>query len=108
MIVATQTKQLLQNWVFLLWAAPAKNLNLTIRKFLEQYSLIDLVNQLMIKISTPKKSAVLRKKTDLKPVTKNTTRWSSIFDMLERFIRIWEFIDVEDSDLVYFCHHIYN
>ncbi|KAF7702854.1 hypothetical protein CDIK_0300 [Cucumispora dikerogammari] len=53
----------------------------------------------MIKISTPKKSTVLRKKTNLKPVTKNSTRWFRIFDMFERFIKIWEFIDVEDPDL---------
>ncbi len=46
-----------------------------------------------------KQAGKLRKKTDLEPVQRNVTRWSSTFEMVKRFFEIKAFIDDEDSAL---------
>ena len=53
----------------------------------------------MKKLQTIKKSAVLRKQTPLRPLTRNKTRWSSTYTMLERYLTIQQFIDTHDEDL---------
>lgn len=53
----------------------------------------------MLSLRNIKQAGKLRTKTPLEPVTRNDTRWSSSFAMLERFFRIKEYVDVTDSDL---------
>ncbi|KAL0227660.1 hypothetical protein RCL1_003803 [Eukaryota sp. TZLM3-RCL] len=45
------------------------------------------VNDLFVKLSTLKNSLVLRSLTNLKPLKRNKTRWSSTFRMIERYER---------------------
>ncbi|KAF7697635.1 hypothetical protein CDIK_1536 [Cucumispora dikerogammari] len=54
----------------------------------------------MTKLSTPLKLAVLREKTTLKPIVRNTTRWTSCYNMLTRFFQIKDFIDQNEVVLV--------
>lgn len=74
-------------------------LNLAVENYLKNFSEIEVVNKLMIKLSTPIKSAKLKKLIHLRPITRNVTRWSSCFEMIERFFEILEFIDISDLDL---------
>ncbi len=53
----------------------------------------------MKKASALKVSAQLRKLTSLQPVKENDTRWTSTFNMLERFFRIQAELSA-DSDLI--------
>jgi hypothetical protein len=46
-----------------------------------------------------KQSGKHRTKTGLEPVSRNTTRWSSTYEMVKRFFRLLEFIDATDNDL---------
>ena len=46
-----------------------------------------------------KYSAQLRRKTSLRPILKNETRWSSTFEMTQRYFRLKEFIDIYDEGL---------
>ncbi|KAF1781104.1 Ribonuclease H-like domain [Phytophthora cactorum] len=39
-------------------------------------------------------------KTDLRPVIRQQTRWSSTFAMVKRYFELLEFIDVEDDDIM--------
>ena len=59
-------------------------------------------NELMKKLSSLKKRAQLRLKTDLAPNTRNTTRWTSTYKMVSRYFKIKEFIDRNDPDLAPF------
>ncbi|KAF7685389.1 hypothetical protein CDIK_3862 [Cucumispora dikerogammari] len=56
----------------------------------------------MTKLSTPFKLAVLIEKNTLKPIVRNTTRWTSCYNMLTRFFQIKDFIDQNDVVLVEF------
>ncbi|KAF1780906.1 Ribonuclease H-like domain [Phytophthora cactorum] len=58
------------------------------------------VQALMIKLRTLTESAKLRLKTDLRPVIRQQTRWSSTFAMVKRYFELLEFIDVEDDDIM--------
>jgi hypothetical protein len=66
--------------------------NLAVRKWISNQpqleETISKVVTVMKKASTLKVSAQLRKLTSLQPVKENDTRWSSTFNMLERFFRI--------------------
>ena len=67
--------------------------NLAVRKWISNQpqleETISKVVTVMKKASTPLKvSAQLRKLTSLQPVKENDTRWTSTFNMLERFFRI--------------------
>jgi hypothetical protein len=42
---------------------------------------------------------VSRLKTDLRPVIRNVTRWSSTFLMLKRYFQLLEFLDDDDDDI---------
>ncbi|POM63183.1 hypothetical protein PHPALM_27548, partial [Phytophthora palmivora] len=60
---------------------------------------LDLVQALMIKLRTLHHSAKLRFKTDLRPINRQQTRWSSTFSMLNRYFELLPFIDAEDEEL---------
>ena len=63
--------------------------NLACEAFLDQISPItQKVHNVMIKLRTIKKSATLRKFTDLEPVVDNMTRWSSKHAMLSRYLQL--------------------
>ena len=44
----------------------------------------------MVKLKNPKLSGKLRRHTNLRPVSRNETRWSSTFSMVERYCQIRE------------------
>ncbi|KAE9087556.1 hypothetical protein PF010_g19684 [Phytophthora fragariae] len=56
----------------------------------------------MRKLRTLKQVAKLRTKTELLPVLRQDTRWSSTFAMLKRFCRLREFVSAGDEDLADF------
>ena len=61
---------------------------------------MDLVMKLMKKLSSLKQSAKLRKATNLRPVLRNETRWSSAYSMLQRYFDIQHFVDKTDPELL--------
>ncbi|KAG6578275.1 uncharacterized protein IUM83_16529 [Phytophthora cinnamomi] len=60
---------------------------------------LDLVQALKIKLRTLDHSAKLRFKTDLWPIIRQQTRWSSTFTMLNRYFELLPFIDAEEEEL---------
>jgi len=51
--------------------------------------LLKRIHQLMVKLDSSKMRALMRlQKCDLAPVQRNSTRWSSTFNMLERYFRV--------------------
>ena len=79
-------------------------LNLAVNLFLQESGanpILTKINELMKKMSGLKRSAALRQKTNLRPVIQNDTRWSSIFDMLERYFEIVHFFD-KSQDIIEF------
>lgn len=75
-------------------------LNLAIEKYMLGNDLIMRINNLMQLLNKPLKLAVLRKRTPLKPIHKNATRWTSTFEMVQRFLSIKEFIDLSDEEIL--------
>jgi hypothetical protein len=64
-------------------------LNLAVNKFLVPYEdALDEVHTLMIALRNENNLAELKKHTELNPIKRNVTRWSSTFEMVERYIRI--------------------
>ena len=61
---------------------------------------MDLVMKLMKKFLSLKQSAKLRKATNLRPVLRNETRWSSAYSMLQRYFDIQHFVDKTDPELL--------
>ncbi|ETK79296.1 hypothetical protein L915_14829 [Phytophthora nicotianae] len=57
------------------------------------------VQALMIKLRTLTQSAKLRLKTDLRPVIRQDTRWSSTFMMLHRYFELLEHLDTTDDEI---------
>ena len=51
----------------------------------------------MSKLGTLKQRAKLRQKTQLSPVTRNTTRWPSTMNMVRRYLRLKIHIDADDA-----------
>jgi hypothetical protein len=74
-------------------------LNLWVKYFTEPYEpLFRAVNDLMLKLRTMKGAAALQKVFDdgeykYVALARNTTRWSSTFNMLQRFLKIRNVID---------------
>lgn len=67
--------------------------NLAVRDVLADHkALIGKVHDLMRRISFQIPSAKLRRLTPLKPKMGNETRWSSTYEMLERYIRLKSYI----------------
>ena len=58
----------------------------------EHTEIIAKISDIMIKLRTLKYRGKLRQKTDLGPVLKIETRWSSTFAMLNRYIRLHPFL----------------
>jgi hypothetical protein len=74
--------------------------NLACKKYLEEYeeSLLK-ISRLIVTLRNVKQAGKLRTKTKLSAVLRNDTRWSSTFQMLERFFEIKDFIDTSDGGL---------
>ncbi|ETP05005.1 hypothetical protein F441_18303 [Phytophthora nicotianae CJ01A1] len=76
-------------------------LNRAVQHYLLQHEEdLAAVQALMIKLKTLTQSAKLRQKTELRPVIRQTTRWSSTFDMVKRYFELLEFLDVDDDDIM--------
>jgi hypothetical protein len=75
-------------------------LNLAITEYLKTYEdLIFKVDMLMKKLQTVKYAARLNSRTHLKAVRKNTTRWSSVYSMVERYLKIKDFLPIEYPEI---------
>ena len=71
---------------------------LACKKYLEsREGVLQKIQALMTTLRQIKQSGKLRTKTDLEPVSRNTTRWSSTYEMVKRFFRLLEFIDASDE-----------
>ncbi|KAF1790190.1 Ribonuclease H-like domain [Phytophthora cactorum] len=67
---------------------------LAVNRYISEYeSLLTKVNNLMPKLCQVNNFAVLAKSTDLHPIKRNTTRWSSSFEILQRVHRIRHLIE---------------
>ena len=74
--------------------------NLACKQYLDPFeSALSKINDIMKTLCNIKQAGKLRKKTDLEPVKRNVTRWSSTYEMLKRFFEIKGFIDDEDPYL---------
>ncbi|KAG3106301.1 hypothetical protein PI125_g13238 [Phytophthora idaei] len=63
--------------------------NLATKTFLAEHKvLVGAVSALMVALRTIRNRAELRRHTSLAPLRANTTRWSSTFMMLERYVSI--------------------
>ena len=66
--------------------------NLAVKKLLEEHEpLLVKVNALMSKLKNLKLSGALRKHTDLRPIQRNVTRWSSTAQMVDRYLALKPF-----------------
>ena len=71
------------------------------KSYLDTYDEItSSINNLKKTLSNIKKAGKLRLKTNLEPVTKNVTRWSSTYSMVERFFQLKTHLDETDLDLL--------
>ena len=74
--------------------------NLAVKNYLKDYGItLQKTHELMKKLKNLKKALYLRRFTTLVPITRNKTRWSSTFNMLEGFFEIKSFNDRSDDDL---------
>ena len=63
--------------------------NLAVKEYMLTYEeKLDDIQSLMKKLLNLKIAGALRRKTDLKPVIRNVTRWSSTYSMLKRFLQL--------------------
>ena len=77
----------------LLIGCASHRFNLAVKSYLkDSEDILEKINNLMKKLSTLKGGAALRRKTKLTALTRNETRWSSIFKMVERMIEIQPFM----------------
>ena len=68
-------------------------LNLSIQKYLDNFTFItDAVRNIIISLRTIKNRAALKKVSPLSPVLDNVTRWSSKFEMLQRYSKLQDHI----------------
>lgn len=74
--------------------------NLAVNSFLKDFETeLDKVSLISRKLRTIKNTAQMRRKTSLRPVLRNATRWSSTYLMLQRFLQLKEFIDPMNIEL---------
>lgn len=67
--------------------------NLAVKDVLVEHSdLIDKINTIMGKLKNLKLAGQLRKYTELVPIQKNVTRWSSTANMVFRYLKLIDFI----------------
>ena len=77
--------------------------NLAVNHILAGYEeILQKIHSLMKRLRTLKNAAALRKKTDLRPVMRNQTRWSSAFKMISRFLELYPFLDVTNPEIAEF------
>ena len=84
-------------------------LNLTFKKYLpesESSILCEHVNTLVQKLSSHKKAARQRSKTELRPIQMNNTRWDFTHAMLKRYIELRDHIDESDPVMACFYPHL--
>jgi hypothetical protein len=63
--------------------------NLAVKEYTSAYDgILDDIHCLMKKLLNIKIAGALRRKTDLKPVIRNVTRWSSTYSMIKRFLKL--------------------
>ena len=77
-------------------------LNLACKMFLEKCEpIISKIEQLMKKLKTPKIAGEMRARTDLHPAIRNTTRWSSTYNMIKRYLEFRKLnaIDVDNPEI---------
>lgn len=73
--------------------------NLAVSAYLNnQEVLLDKINMLMGKLKSLKLAGRLREKTPLQPLQRNKTRWSSTYDMIERYIQLKPILDTFQND----------
>lgn len=66
-------------------------LNLAVNQYLQEFEpQLDQINTLMKKLNNYTKAGALRKLIDKSPVTRNKTRWTSTFHMLERYTELYD------------------
>lgn len=74
--------------------------NLAVNSYLEDYeSVLEKISRISTKLRTIKNSAYLRNKTPLRPVLRNSTRWSSTYLMVQRFFELKQFFDPMNAEL---------
>ena len=74
--------------------------NLAMKLYLAPHEiLLSKISELMKKLQTYKNRAVLRKSTTLVPVIRNSTRWSSTYEMLKRYCELRPMIDSSSIEL---------
>jgi hypothetical protein len=74
--------------------------NLACKRYLIPYEeTLQNINTLMVSLRTIKKAGKLRKATNLEPIKRNVTRWSSTYSMLKRFFELKPFLDETDEDI---------
>ena len=79
-------------------ACYSHRLHLAVNRFLEIHeTVLDKVNRLMLKLGGLKYAAELNKKTDLRPVKRQTTRWSSTSAMIQRNEQLKESLDLTNA-----------
>ena len=61
--------------------------------------LLDKINSIMKKCKTLKIAGELRERTDLCAVMRNVTRWSSTYEMVQRYLILREFIDIGNPEI---------
>lgn len=79
-------------------------LALYVRKYLncdkaDSEHIINKLKVLMQQLRSANKASALLMEIQLKPITSNATRWSSIYNMIRRYNQIKDFIDTNDRDL---------
>ena len=81
---------------------PGHRLNLAVNRYLSNHEeVIDKVEAINAENAKfEKKSASLRKKTQLRPILRNKTRWSSTFQMIDRYTQLKAFLPQSDLELV--------
>ncbi|GAB1602785.1 hypothetical protein Ahia01_000558600 [Argonauta hians] len=73
--------------------------NLAVSAYLENEKLLlDKINNLMGKLKSFKLADKLREMTTIKPIQRDISRWSTTYDMVERFIQIEFFLESFKDD----------
>ncbi|KAG6942498.1 hypothetical protein JG688_00018085 [Phytophthora aleatoria] len=69
-------------------------------QYLETYAdILHKINELMKFLHGLNQPAKLRQRIPLRPVTRQETRWSSTFAMVERYFKLKPFLDSVDDEL---------
>ncbi|ETV75850.1 hypothetical protein H257_09825 [Aphanomyces astaci] len=76
-------------------------LNLAVKAYTQQHEdELAKIQQLMIKLRTLNQASKLLFRTELRPILRQDTRWSSTFAMLQRFFELREHLDHEDDTIL--------